>query len=340
MSLSDNDAFVLLQQYLPPGLTTWQDTTSSGAIGKMWRAIAQAVNLYGYSVLDTLRAELGGLTLSARAPDWEAVMSVAGDALATYGTIAQRRSRLVARRRESGASTTANIQAAAAAIMGYSPQILEMNRATLTALNTWPALGNSAIVANSNVNRTFAVLDQPKVSGSGAQVTFTITHIHVEHLQIALQGPTPDNVSKVWPLGTWTTDTGSVVAKSYTLASPGGFATTAIYGTWTLTVTESGGDAGTLGDCNLFVEAIGRDVIGFDGLGSEIFGWGLFYNTVPTPPLTLSAGSTADQIATLVQRWNPAHCVGAVVLDSVLQPGVMGAIPDDARAIPDMSVPQ
>jgi uncharacterized protein YmfQ (DUF2313 family) len=327
------DAKRAVRQQYPPGdenLYAWDDKDSFVAhdVGEKARALQTM-----QEDADNLRFELAPQTAVAKLEDWEKLFGTSQSPSVREGSIEQRQELIIARWREHGPSTLPNIKAAARALLGYTPTILEVSRAALTAAHTWPAPGTNTIPGSGSVSVPFTVIDEPRVSEAGAQVTFTITHSNVEDLTLSLEGPVPDDFIHTWPAGTWTNDKGSVTGKSYTLAAPD-FAGTVCYGLWQLTISNSDGHAGSHGDCSLFVEAMGRDSYGADGLGSQIFDWAIFYDSTQVGPL-----ANPEDVFALVERWNPAHCWATIIYDSEVNPGALGGYPDDPLCIPDRFVP-
>lgn len=321
MSLSDNDALFLVLQLLPAGYEKWIDTSSTSAAGKALRALAQAVKLYGYDVLDALRDELGGLTMSQRLPDWEAIMGVAGDAIATYGTTATRRARMIARRRESGGTTLPSIRAVVGPLLGYEDpttlQILECPRGALTALHTYTEFVVTSFTGS--LSRTVHCSDDGRISEGGVQLLFSFvdTTASLAGGTITLTGPTGANGQSV---STWD---GSALA-SGVLANADRYlydpdaAGKSLFGTWTLAVTTPVGVTLGWDWWAVFVEGVGRLTLG-EGRGAEIFHWGVYVD-----PALESVAQPSDRAAALraVQhRMNPGHARGVLITSSTSYPG-------------------
>lgn len=326
MAISDNAALQLVLQLTPPGFQRWMALEAADDIGGMWRAVAQSANAYGFAILDQLRAELGGRTMVARLPDWEAILGVARSKLALFGTLDQRRALVIARRREWGLPTIPSIQGALQGLLGYVPTIIETDRPTLTAANTHalPSLPLT-IPASGSVSAGVFIGDNAPASQMGAQFSITITHPHVEELVVTLLGP--DSLAAVFTgLGT-----GSVTGKTYRFSAPS-FAGHPITGTWQVFISDLAGVAtGTwsshAGD-GIFVEGIGRDPLsGADGLGANIFDWAVLINEASVSTTTYDFAS----VAALVQRWNPAHSRGYAVRYNSLGSSTTECVFDDPK---------
>lgn len=109
-----------------------------------------------------------------------------------------------------------------------------------------------------------------------------------------------------------------------------------LLGQWTIAVSSSAA-AGTVNSAALFVEGVGRDSAGNDGLGAEIFDWGVLIDRslegVVNP-------SDHDGVKAAMARFAQAHSLGnqSLIQISTIAGGV-GAVPDDTYAIPDACIP-
>jgi hypothetical protein len=111
-----------------------------------------------------------------------------------------------------------------------------------------------------------------------------------------------------------------------------------LFGTWTVAVSSSGA-AGTLTSSALFVEGTGRDSDGGDGLGAQIFHWGVQVDHDLEGEIT---PQDYDGARAALARFAQAHTLGEqalIFLPTDNDPGNPGAIPDDLWAIPDACIP-
>lgn len=314
------EAYEILLQHLPPGRRKWYALESSDKIGGIYRAVAEALLTYGLDVLDVLRRELKPLELVDRIPDWESIFRLAESRLARYGTNADRRAQILARRREWGRPTPDMIRSVVAPLLGYEDpaalEILETSRADLTTLHTYTTAGPVTIGAGLYADRIFVVPDDAYASQMGAQFSLEITIAAIEDVELSLYSPESASTPvRTYAAGSWTRDTGAVVAETYHLAciEAAGEAMWNPPNTWILRVTNNSGGSATLGDCTLFVEGIGRDSAGNDGLGAVIFEWSVLVD----PALAGGNGTTPDydMARAAVERLNPAHCRGFLTFE-------------------------
>src|SRR5574337_198263 len=136
--MNQHEARAALKSLFPPGdedLYAWDNPQSY--VARELESIATAVRLKGTDAADQLRQEIRPQTATEKLADWERIFGLSQSRTAIYGTLDGRRSQVVARWRESGASTVPNIIAALAAVLGYQPQVLEHARAAMTAAHTY-----------------------------------------------------------------------------------------------------------------------------------------------------------------------------------------------------------
>lgn len=324
--MDQSEVRAALKSLFPPGdedLYSWDDSTSRSA--RELEAIATSVRLKGTAAIEQLRLEFRPQSCTQKLPDWEEIFLLGQSKTALYGSTAARRLQVVARWRENGASTKANIAAAIAAVLGVAPTILENSRATLRTAHTYQNADAQTIPADNSVLYTIAVPDQAKVSLGGAFLTLTITHPNIEGISISLQSPSPDLVIQQWAAGAWTTDTGSVTGKTYVLRTKAhvGYA---ISGTWYIVVGDISNHSGTVQPTTLFVEGIGRTAgMAAEGLGANLFEWAALID-----PSTMLSSVDVDFLRYLVKRWNPAHCRGYLVEKATT--GGTGGVFDDPNS--------
>jgi len=323
---------------LPRGADRVYDLEPGGDYFKYFSAIALVFHVYQFELADILRAEIDPRTCRYKLPDWERVFALTTTRTARSGTIPQRQAQVVSAWREvaNGAPSIPHVQAVVAPLLGYvdpsQVQVIEVSRAALTAANTRTVTGSDTIPASGAIARVFTVRDEPRVSSAGATVRLVITHPHVEELSVTLQSAVPDNATEAWAAGYL--GRGSVTAKEYVLRAPS-IAGASIFGAWQVTVANAGGNAGTLGDTSLFVEAVGRDDNGYDGLGSEIFHWGVLVEHA----LVGQNGNGADFAAAhaAVRRMAQAHTQGDLLF--MAGDDQVGAIPEDDWSLADACLP-
>lgn len=308
------EARALLLALLPDGYDRWfdlraPDPSKPGDTGSdAWRIVDGAAEQLALRVftpaeqaaLDANPTTMGTIGLAA----WESALGLTASRIATQGTTTQRAAQVIARLREYGLPTLANIKAALAAVLGYVPTILEHDRATLTAARTVAFASLPAtLTASATTSFTFTIADNAPCSKMGAQLTFKITANDLARMSLRITGP--DATTNLWP----TLGVGAAAAVTMTIGAPS-FAGKQATGTWTVAFTESSGVAGTLGTlatAGLFVDGIGRDVLsGADGLGANVFEWAVLVDM----GLVSAATFDLELARRIVARWNPAHARG------------------------------
>src|SRR3954471_17177140 len=114
--MNQSEVRAILKSLFPPGdedLYAWDNPQSY--VARELEAITTAMRLKGTDAVDQLRSEFRPHTSTQKLPDWERIFGLAVSQAAGYGSNEARRAQVLARFRESGASTKANIQAAFAA---------------------------------------------------------------------------------------------------------------------------------------------------------------------------------------------------------------------------------
>ena len=315
----------------PPGddeLFAWDNPRSY--VARELEAVATAVRLEGTDAVDRLRQELRPQTSTEKLPDWEAVFGLAQSRTVRFGSVLARRAQVVARWRESGASTRVNILAAFAAVLGYPPDIIEQSRSALTAKNTHSLPGTPILLpGNGSAIITVPVADNAPVSQAGARLTLVVTMPTLEDLAVTLQ--TPDGTVKNWPGMPF--GSGAAVGATFILYARE-FAGSLCDGDWTIRIDNANANDGSLGSgSSLFVEGIGRnEVSDAEGLAANIFAW-----CVLVDPARLSSAADLGAARALVRRYTPAHCRGYFARKPAAVSGTAGVF-DDANAIFDSAV--
>jgi len=160
----------------PPGNPIdWNDPEG---FGPEIEAIACALQDGGQDVLDQLRAELSPLTCSAAGVAlWEQSLGLSQSRIAFAGTLNQRRAQVISKIRESGTPTLDAVRTVLNAYLQYADPsqivILEANRPALRRLHTYLWSGAKTLSVPATI--TWDVLDDAKVSPSGAQVDLSLT---------------------------------------------------------------------------------------------------------------------------------------------------------------------
>jgi len=337
--LSIDDVRRRLIRAFPEGVEDVYDLTPSGDYYKLFTVIAAVTKLYGYDLIDLLRQESFPGTAYYRLPDWERLLGLDGTRTARLGTISQRQAQVVAAWRLAlgTGSSIPEIRAAVAPLLGYDVasdiEIIETPRAVLTSAHTYASPGSYAIPGPGSVNAVVIVPDSAKVSSGGAQILLTLTHPSVEDLSVTLTGPTGD--SYTWNAGSL--GSGSLSGDDRVLRTPE-LAGAGVGGSWTVTITSTGA-SGTADAVSVFVEGIGRDWTGHDGLGAAIFDWGVFVD----PTLINHGGGGAVDYAAIqriIERFSQSHDIGRVIRGSAtVNPGTAAIIPGDPSAIPGQMIP-
>lgn len=319
-----------LKTAFPPGAGDWYDwdNPDDQFFYPITYAIAQVLKTYGYDYADLMRQEVNPLLAKLKLPEWEAVLGITQNAASAVNKwIATRQTAVISKLRESGASTLANIRAALEPLLGFSSanagtlQIIECNRAALTALHTYANNAGASIGGGSNVSQSVYVNDGLVVGAAGVQVAVTITSTNPEQLSFTLTGP---NGSSPQASVTWAAASlpvGSVTSTTFYLYEKATSAGTNILGTWSLQV-NTGAAACTLVSWSLFVEGVGAG----QSTGGAAFEWGAYADPTKT--------NNPDLVATLrsIKRIQPGFSNGALLLSINAYPdtvsGVNASIPD------------
>lgn len=327
----------LVLALFPPGADSVYDYDNTDSdIYKLLDAMAEAARVNISDVLDILIAEAVPITATEVLTEWETLFNLSPSSSAG-ATV--RRDAVLARIREFGASTFPNIRAALQPLLQYAAAdlpitIMETDRSDLTTAHTY-TLATGAIPGGGSFAATYTVGDVGRVSRGGVTLNVTLTG-DLDDFTITITAPDA-SVDTIVPSAYGAT--GAVVAQALVFRVAAG-ASAAVNGLWTVTITDGGAGGGTVHAASLFVEGIGRTAAGlFDGLGAAQFEWG---------PLVDPAkiGTTVDyvQVNGVVQRWNPAHCIGSVIRGTTLAGANNQAVPDDTsepwtNAIPNQCFP-
>lgn len=340
MALDAGDVQQLLIEGFPPGVEDFLDLQDDP--GKLLLGLAQVLKDHGTDRADQARREATPATCIDQLPEWEGATGLTASDLARFGDTTQRRTQILARLREFGATTLANVRSIVGPLLDYADPsllaIIEVDRAVLRAAHTrnWTGTLNFNVVAGS---LTWLVADDAKVSPCGAQVDLTLTHGEIANLGVSLRAP---DGRDLFPDGTTPGPTAPGIGRGPAVGSTvrlyfKGMAGAQIRGTWTLTIFASAG-AGTVTSAGLFVEGFGRDAKGNDGLGAAKFHWGPMVE-----PARLGPKADLKAARAAVKRITYATRAGELLLRSsgagALPAGQFAAIPDDPGAIPDQCIP-
>ena len=218
-------------------------------------------------------------------------------------SVTQRKAAIISKLREHGASTLANVRALVGPLLGYvDPTLLtlvECPRADLTTAHTYADATGGSVVGAGSFSLTCYVPDDALVSAGGALLrVYLLDPPELAQLSAVLYDPT-GAVAATFPRGSFGSGTIAGVGGVYLLAQ--GAATHPIMGTWTLTITNSAAGTFVSPGWTIFVEGIGRDSVGGDGLGCEIFKFAALVD----PTLTVAPNYPATLRA--LARVRPAH---------------------------------
>ncbi len=318
--LTDLEVEAHLRALFPAGFFDWLLAEhGDGAIGDLLWAYSTEINADGFTLVETLAREIFPNLAVEKLPDWEAAFRIAASRIALYGSDAGRQAQILARFREHGASTLANIEAALRALTGPVPgalQIIEQPRAALTDINVYQF--NSQVLAGSgSVHWTWTISDNAPCSKAGC-----IIRIKVDG---ALECDTIGSATLTLSGGftkTWTNPFGPEIGDgSFRYLYAAELADAVLDGQIaTLTLNDSLGFGANVGGAvaghpsGALIEGIGRDPsTGAEGKAANVFSFiALIDESLCTP-------STYDrQLAIeVIRRWDPAHCIGSVAIKSL-----------------------
>ncbi len=345
MSTTLKEAKQLLIKAFGTGMETAYDF--EGDPGLYLEGIAKGLKQAGFDLSDLLRLELNPSTMTQKIPDWEQSCGLSQTGTALFGSTIQRRNQVIGKLRENGSFSLADLRAAMQPYLLYAdPNLIEINetdREILRANHTYSFAGVPVTLGiGSSVTLRVTVLDDPRVSPAGAQTNLVLTG-DLNEVQFQLTGP--GGASKIYPYGYL--GTGTVTNQPFTLFAPAyrqkslgytvddEFYEKPIRGVWTLFVSARG-SAITISSASLFVEGLGRDSRGGDGLGSPMF---TFATVIDYKLVGQGYNVEAAQVA--VRHLTPAHCGASIVLKNApgSQDDELCAIPDLPTSIPDQSYP-
>ena len=325
---------------LPEGVEDVYDLTASGDYYKYFNAVAALLKYEGFDLVDILRQESFVSRARYDLADWERLFGLLQTRIAKHGTIPQRQAQVVAAWRVAAGQEPSlpEIRALVGAYLGYTDpsavDVRECQRGAMRTLHSYKAVAGD-IPGPGSLTRQVYVADYPRVGKMGVQLSLFIDHPSAEDLTVTLTGPSSPagQASKSWTLRAGALASSEEI-RLYDISAAG----KTIWGTWTLTIT-SGGAAGTLDHALVFVEGIGRDQQGHDGLGGALFEWGVFVD--PTL-VNGGAGGFVDYrgVQRILDQFTQSHRVARVIRGSLTTDiGTSHAFPGDTNCIPGQIVP-
>lgn len=335
--MTDQEVKDLLIGGMPPGEDRPWDY-ERGLVGKIMLGLAKGHRATCLDWIERLRAEVNPLTLTDPAA-WEAAFGITHSITAMLGTAEQRKQQVIGKHREVGEATFNNIRALMQPFFRYADprriQIIEPDRIALRTAHTY-AFGSMPLtipVAASSVTCEAYVNDDSVAGLAGAQVFINISG-YLEEIEFMLIGPGPDVKKDRVYFRPGHLGSGQVTTTNLRLDAPE-LARRPLHGTWTLATLSRGPHTGTLHSAGVYVEGVGRDFRGLDGLGAALFQWGVVFD-----PTLVRAGAAydLDGARKVIPRVAPAHTLGLLLYKAPT--GTLYAIPDTDTAIPDAGIPE
>ena len=332
----------LLVDNCPPGFRDlWRTAIDKGEVGRILEGLARGHKGTAIDWIELLQREINPFTMAANTPGWEKAFGLSQTWVALLGTAFQRQQQVIGKWREGGDATFDNIRAIIQPYFHYADpariQIIESDRNALRLAHLNLMLLDGALplpatipVAVTPIQVLATVSDDARVSPAGAQVFIELSG-YLEEIALVLSGPGGQPADSVYfPPGYL--GTGQVTSEAFRLDAPE-LVDRPIRGQWKMTARSNGPHTGTLSAAILFVEGLGRDSVGNDGLGAALFEWGVVYDASLVEP---GASSDLRGAYEALVRIKPAHTVVNIILASG---GVLYAIPDLPSATPDQGIP-
>lgn len=323
-----DDARQRLLEGLPDGADALYDLTpATGDFWKFFQSIAALLKTYAHDLVDLARLEVVPQLCRYKLPDWERVFALTSSRVAQVGTIPQRQAQIVGAFRAAAGQGSAipTVQGILNPLLGYFPttpvRIIETDIPGLRVQHQYGFQQDVTIPNGTTATVQFQVNDGGKVSKMGAQLELAFSQTTITAHIFTLTGP--DGRSVTWSGGTYP----AVPLKLYAQALAGA----AMYGTWTLAVTNNSGSSNTLyASSALFVEGMNRG----QSTGGAIYHWGAYAD----PAHVGENGTPPDLQAALsaIKKVTFSHCVGRLLVSvwpwPHQQTGIHAAIP--GRCIP------
>lgn len=303
-----------------------------------WLAIAQSFKWAVNDRIEALRRERNPASAVEKLEDFEVTLGLHFTNTAQFGTDAQRQLQIVGRFRESLPLTTFGIHRNLEPYLKYGDPtqivVIEPDRVALTTAHTY-AFPSGVPIGPGGVIVTANVTDDSFVSDMGAQLFINIEVAGSGSSGlIELQGP--DGYIVGWAVDDYRSlgvVVGPVTVFNLVLYAPQfapflnadrvTYNRRQIKGLWKLRVVNMD----TINTAGVFVEGVGRNAAGQDGLGAALFEWGVLAETAK-----LGAGADLVGAAAAVKRINHSHLIGSLLLDGH-DVNSVAMIPDDPNAI-------
>lgn len=328
---------------LPPGL--------SKALGPdlqlILEGIAAALKQECADLLDKLRKEINPATCTELLPEWEVAFSLTETAAAKYGSTTARQNQVLAAWRQNAPNSIPSLRALMQPFFLYADpdqiQVLETDRAALKTAHTYgaDASGVNVPVGFPGGGTNFWVIDDGPVADAGAQLSINIDG-WLEELTFTLTGPDGASQQAFWDVGF--VGSGQVVDTNFVLYAPRdvnfGTPTNPLYvrgntlGRWRLQVVSRGPHTARINGASLFVEAVGLNARGGEGLGSVMHEF-----AIVADPALLGIGNDLDAARRVLLKNRPAWTGSSIVKKNPVMGGGLLAIPDEPTTLPDASIP-
>lgn len=261
----------------PPGASeVWaEDDGDGGRIFRHLKAAANTVLEKAVRPIEELDADISPLSCGAyRLRKWEETLDLVRTRTALWGTTEARRRAVIARLREYGAPTRAQIQAVLGPLLDYPDPsllvVLECDRAGLRLAHTYSGArrGAGGWTHISPAVWDFWVNDADRVAPGCVQADCTLTTADLSTVGATLVAP-DGSVGQI-PVGAL--GRGGAAARPTRLFFHG-ITTQNVLGLWSVLVfAGSAPHTGTLDAATLFCEGFGRR-----GLASPQFEWAVVY---------------------------------------------------------------
>lgn len=312
-----------LVQGLPPGLSDCWDLQPNPAEPDLYEELYATAQGFKYAVkdrIDRLRTERNPATAVEKLQDFELALGLLQTRTAQFGTVAQRQGQVVGRFRESSGLSIFAIQTVMQAYLKYADpsqiSVIETDRAATRAVHTYTY--SAPLVLTGTVNLYVDVPDEGFVSDGGAQLLINVEAAGAGTAGI-IELTGPDGFKHRWDIfdyrslgvvmGPNTVFDLELRAQDFAprLAADGyTWVRRKIAGRWTLTLRN----LDKLNSAGLFVEGVGRNAAGQDGLGAQMFNWIVFAESAK-----LGAGADLIGAAEALRRIDHCHLNGRLYLD-------------------------
>lgn len=341
--MTTTEILAQLKAYLPPGLAPKLGPDLLGFL----EVVADRLKARCADLADRLRQEASPLTCEQMLPDWEAAFGLTETTISRFGSVAARQAQLVSQWRAHSSLSIPDLRALLQPFLLYADptqiQILEADRAALKAAHTYPSNDTFVVIPIGfpGVSTTFTVKDDGPLSEAGAQLRVKISG-YLEELDFTLVGPDGGMQQGHWPAGYL--GRGQVLQQEYMLYAPTGLlfgappqqTSTAgnTGGTWALLIYSTGPHPGTLHEAGLFVESVGRNARGGEGLGCAVHEF-----AVVVDQTLLGAGADLYAARQMLERAKGGWTRAGLLKKNAVMGGGLLAIPDEPTTLPEESIP-